>query len=75
MPSQCCKDTWEKIPDDEPVFILRAKDELAPYVLGEWITNALEHGVNADKVEGAERHLEEFQAFQKANPDRVKLPD
>lgn len=38
--------TW---PPDEPVFILRAQDVTAPYVIGYWCQRATEVGVNLDK--------------------------
>ena len=72
---QCCKDTFAKIPDDEPAFILRAQDLTAPVLVRAWIDNAIAGGVNADKLERAEQHYADMIEFQKANPDRCKFPD
>lgn len=76
MPSQCCKDTWDKIPDDEPVFILRGKDLLAPQRVKAWIAAAVESDVVPDdKINGARCHYNDMIVFQKANKDRCKMPD
>jgi hypothetical protein len=75
MPTQCCKDTWEKIPDDEPVFILRGKDLLATDVVREWIVAARRNDVNPDKIARAKEHLNAIDQFQGAHPERCKIPD
>ncbi len=75
VPSQCCKETWAKIPEDEPVFILRGKDLLTVKRVAAWIQEAAEVGVNQDKVQSARLHLEEIRKFQKEHPTRCKLPD
>lgn len=75
MPADCCKSTWSKVPEDEPTFILRAKDLLAPAVLQDWIESAQHSGVNPDKITHAQEHLEAFEAFQRLHPERCKLPD
>lgn len=41
------------IPPNEPVFVLRAQDELAARVVRDWAYRATEAGVNSEKVEGA----------------------
>jgi hypothetical protein len=41
--------TWNKIPDDEPIFILRAQDKLAPALIYAWAHLAIDHGASADK--------------------------
>lgn len=75
MPAECCKATWDKIPDDEPVFIIRGKDLLALGTISDWITRAEMESVNAEKIEGARKHFHWVQAFQVLNPERCKLPD
>lgn len=75
MPRQCCKDTWEKIPDDEPVFIIRGQDLLAQSAIAKWIEEAERLGVNEEKVARARRHLLDVIGFQSKHPVRCKLPD
>lgn len=59
-----------KAADDEPVFVLRAGDELAADVVRDWAARAAAAGAPEDKVEGA---LAEARAME-AWPTR-KLPD
>lgn len=75
MPKQCCVETWGKIPADEPVFVLRGKDLLAPRIVAEWIQAAMRNGVNANKVQRAREHLEDMHHFQEKHPGRCKIPD
>ena len=75
MPKECCKQTWGKIMEDEPVFILRGQDVLAPLILEDWIHFALRWGVNKEKLERAKQHLIDMQKWQEANPGKCKLPD
>ena len=61
----------ETIPDDEPVFILRARDR--------WAIDALLHyqGLCEDRDHrvAVERIIEEFDRFADENSDRMKEPD
>lgn len=76
MPKQCCIDMWDlKIAADEPVFILRGQDTMAPDVISEWIRLALLAGVNPDKVQRAREHFVDMIKFQQEHPERIKLPD
>ena len=80
MPKPCSKghafEMLNRIPDDEPVFILRAQDRLAAETVAYWIWLAKCRGVNADKIRHAQlEHLEEMWVFQRSNPHRMKLPD
>lgn len=63
--------TGKPIPDDEPVFILRASDTHA--------CDVLEHYLQFCECEGhamaIEKVSEQFAAWQIANPGRVKEPD
>lgn len=54
-------------------FILKDKDELAPFAILEWIKQGLEKGVNRDKLSLAANHLSEILSYQH-NIER-KLPD
>lgn len=75
MPAQCCKKFWEKIPNDEPVFTLAARDLLAPEVISFWIDRAKKMGVNPEKIQKAVDHWRAFVGFQTAHPERTKIPD
>jgi len=43
----------EKVPQDEPIFILRGRDTLAPSIVLQWSLQAQEAGVGVKKVGGA----------------------
>lgn len=75
MPAQCCKDKWPTIPDDEPVFILRAKDKLARKVVAYWLELAAEAGVSVDKQVRVSEHLTAMDMFALDHPERMKIPD
>ena len=44
---------WNKAAPEEPVFVLRAQDMLAPAVVELWARLAQLHGANPDKVREA----------------------
>ena len=76
MPRQIDRAYLETIPDDEPVFILRAQDALAVPRIQEWITAADQAGVPLSKITNAiDQHRDPFLVWQAANPSKVKLPD
>ena len=43
----------DTIPDDEPLFLLRGRDPLAPPIVAGWATDAFNAGVGEAKVESA----------------------
>lgn len=49
------KGCFAKAAEDEPLFVLRAQDFLAPTIVREWIKLARQGGCPADKLEEAER--------------------
>lgn len=55
------------IGDDEPVFLLRAKDLLAPEVIDEWAGRAFAAGA-PERAAAAMRWADEFRAWQRDNP-------
>jgi hypothetical protein len=65
------RSSGEVIPDDEPVFILRARDR--------WAIDVLLHyqGLCQDREHrlAVERRIEEFDRFQDENAERMKEPD
>jgi len=62
-----------KVAEDEPVFVLRANDRLAPLVVMDWIAKAEMMGVPKEKIEGANDLLIKMWEWQGANGS--KLPD
>jgi hypothetical protein len=66
---------YDKAAEDEPLFVIRAQDSFAPKYVELWAHQAEVMGVNAEKVKGARQVAGEMLAWQKANPDKVKIPD
>ncbi|MGI9506121.1 MAG: hypothetical protein ACR2RE_24030 [Geminicoccaceae bacterium] len=65
----------ETVPDDEPVFVVRAQDQLFQTVCRAWLLHARGRGVREEKIDGVKRILVEGAEWQEANPDLVKVPD
>lgn len=63
--------TGKPIPDDEPVFILRAKDYLAVAALQAYL-DQIEDPEHAAAVQ---KRIEAFEDFADENPARMKQPD
>ncbi len=63
--------TGKPIPDDEPIFILRAKDMNATHALHAY-WESLDDEAHAAEVEA---RMEAFDAFAEAHPERMKQPD
>jgi len=59
----------------EPVFVLCGRDFSAPYHVISWADKAEHHGVNEAKVASARAIANAMLDWQRAHPDRVKLPD
>jgi hypothetical protein len=60
------------IPDDEPLFILRAKDREAVYAIMGYRSRCLG---NADHYRAIDGRVEDFLRFKEAHPERMKEPD
>ena len=60
---------------DEPVFILRAQDVLAPRVVVRWAHLAEQAGTPQDKVQGALQLAKQIADWQANNQHCVKVPD
>lgn len=58
--------------EDEPVFILTARDPDAPGAVRDWAMRASLRGAPDRKVSGARVVAEEMERWQEANPDKVK---
>jgi hypothetical protein len=72
---QQIQDPSGKIPEDEPVFLLRAQDQLAILTLREWCRWARYHNVDPHMVKAAEAQITRMQEWRKHHHKQVKLPD
>lgn len=61
----------EVIPEDEPVFIFRARDTHAVNILAGYAREVL----NAEHASAVWGRIDDFKRFWDANPDRMKQPD
>jgi hypothetical protein len=60
----------QKAAEDEPIFVLRAQDMLAPAVVRQWANMAKDHGCSQEKVMEAYALADRMEAW----PTR-KFPD
>lgn len=67
------QDPTGRIPVDEPVFLLRAKDKTAPGVVDIWATLAEQMGAGPEIVAMARSHAEAMRAWQSKHG--AKTPD
>ena len=67
------QDSTHIIPDDEPVFLIRAQDMLGPDIVDQWAEWAEEEGAKENIVKHAKEHA---QAMRKWQGDHgSKIPD
>lgn len=64
--------TREPIPNDEPVFVLRAKDVNAVYAIMHYRSLCLG---NPDHYAAVDARVGDFLRFKEQHPDRMKKPD
>jgi hypothetical protein len=64
-----------KSADDEPIFVICARDPLGALIVRAWATGAIAHRVNPDKIAGALRIAEAMDAWQIAHPNQIKVAD
>ncbi len=62
-----------KAADDEPIFVLRAQDALAPMIVKAWAEAALKVGVPVEKIQEAVQLADQMTDWQATN--HTKLPD
>jgi len=67
------QDPENKIPEDEPVFILRGQDWLAPGLLFEWAKKLREVGGDENMASKVENHAKEMINWQQNV--KSKIPD
>lgn len=70
---QRIQDPAGKIPEDEPVFLLRGQDLLAPQIVQEWIALAIRNHVDKTLIESAIDLCQRMVTWQ--NEHKAKLPD
>lgn len=61
-------------PDPMPVFVLKGKDALAPFLVLTYQRECYRYGLE-EQARQVQLAYEEMAAWQRRNPDRVKLPD
>lgn len=67
------QDPANKIAEDEPVFLLRAKDQLAPGILMKWATELINRGGDKKMAKMVTDHAVKMVDWQESNG--CKLPD
>ena len=67
------QDSAHIIPEDEPVFLLRAQDMLAPNIVDRWADKAVEEDADPNIVEAARNHAAAMRKWQVAHES--KIPD
>jgi hypothetical protein len=67
-------DTYAKWDDDEPLFLLRSTDHLAPFIVQLYAMLAHLFGLLA-VGNGAQHQYWAMRKWQNDHPERVKLPD
>lgn len=63
----------QPIPEEEPLMLFRAQDRLLPEVIRHYL--ALRSAAGSPPTPKLERFLSQIEAWQKAAPNRTKLPD
>jgi hypothetical protein len=61
------------IPEDEPVFLLRGQDMLAPTILRKWANMLMDNDGDTDMVERAYKQADKMEEWQRKHVS--KLPD
>ena len=64
----------EPIPDNEPRFLLRARDEVALYALRIYREECIEFGCNDLHLAGIDNRIKAFEDFAVQHPERMKQP-
>jgi len=69
------RETGIAIPDDEPVFILRAKDRAALGTLRNYLENSRTVGASEEHLHIVQGRINDFDKFRSDHQDRVTIPD
>ena len=73
MKSRYTIEDLKNIPEDEPVFIIRAKDVTAPAVIQHWAELAAYYGAKEEMVDQAAKLSLEVVEWQRVHG--MKIPD
>lgn len=69
------QDPSNKIPVNEPVFLLRGQDKFAPELLLRWAANLRLDGGDVDMAQMVENHAQKMIDWQNAVSGNCKRPD
>jgi hypothetical protein len=64
----------EVVPRDEPLFLLRARDENAVTALAAYRERCAAAGCSFEQLEGIQERIREFIQFRETHPERMKEP-
>jgi hypothetical protein len=64
----------ETVPDDEPLFLLRGRDENAVALLTSYLNICVKRGCNELHQAGIEQVFDKFLRFKNDHPERMKQP-
>lgn len=64
----------ERVPDDEPIFILRGRDNCSVSAIGQYIEEMHDTGAPNDRIDAVLEVHEQFRKFAVANQGRMKIP-
>lgn len=64
-----------KFPEDEPLFVLRAQDDIAFDTILAYYEACKDAGIRQEHLDNVDASIELFRKFRDENPDRVKDPD
>lgn len=64
-----------KFPEDEPLFVLRGQDQLAPQAVHNYSSICAANAVDPEQQAAVHTALANFKVWQRDNPNSVKLPD
>ena len=59
------QDPTGKIPEDEPVFLLRGQDKFAPEIIRAWIKLFVANGGDTHQANKLEEHVQKMEQWQK----------
>jgi len=65
------QDSAHIIPEDEPVFLIRAQDKVAPDTVDQWAEWAEEGGAKENIVKHAREHAEAMRKWQETHGSKV----
>lgn len=69
------RESGHAIPDDEPVFILRARDVAAVPTLESYLGLVRAAGSPQEHMDAVRKRIYQFIKFKEEHPDRMRTPD